>query len=585
MGIGILQGNGKKHKDTAAHNRQTKGCLEAASDVGFYTGNIVVSGAAIGLPGTGKKVFDADNFDIIISGTNLIEPLSLEEKEKMLDKNVVRLFKEPDGNARFVKITSTEDVIQLAGQLGYFDLKEEYGIKHKYDLAMSLALAAGFEALKDAHIPLVMQYRETSAGTEIPNGFALPKMMQQSTGVILSSVFSNSETLIDEMERYYCNKFFVKPYEEFENIYYHLMETVKEPKIKQQISAWFFYIMEKRKTYETYEFDRNFILNFCPLGAAHFAQIIRAKGPNLNVNGACASTTEALGVAEDWIRTGRCDRVIVIGGESPTSPAHNQWINTAFLSLGAGSVKKTVREAAKPFDEARNGTILGSGAVSIIMEKQDCVRQRGLNGQAQVMGTHLANSAFHAFNIDVRHLANEMNRFLTGIEKRYALDKSDYPSRLLLMSHETYTPARGGSADAEVMALRTCFPDNYQKVVISNTKGFTGHTLGAGIEDAVLIKSMQKGQAPPIANLTHIPEAFKDLNLNKNPHGNYEFGFHMAAGFGSHLAFIFFKRIDEQGIENNPEYKDWLRQISNSTDPLVTLIDNILCISDQQKEA
>jgi len=101
------------------------------------------------------------------------------------------------------------------------------------------------------------------------------------------------------------------------------------------------------------------------------------------------------------------------------------------------------------------------------------------------------------------------------------------------MPHETYATARGGSADAEVLALRTCFPDNYEKVVISNTKGFTGHTLGAGIEDAVLIKSMQRWQAPPIANLPHVQENFKDLNLNKNPHGNYEYGFHMAAGIGN----------------------------------------------------
>ncbi|MCP3899582.1 MAG: hypothetical protein GY707_07710, partial [Desulfobacteraceae bacterium] len=302
---------------------------DRASAFGFYTGNIVVSGASIGLPGMGKKVFDSDNFDTILAGTNMIDPLPMKEKEKMLDKNVVRLFKEPDGNARFVDIESTEDVIQLAGQLGYFDLKEEYGIKYEYDLAMSLAIAAGFEALKDAHIPLVQEYKETSAGTKITNGFALPAMMQESTGVILSSVFSNSETLINELESYYCNKFFVKPYAEFENIYYYLMEIVKEPDIKQKITSWFFYVVKKREVFETYKFDRNFILNFCPLGAAHFAQIIHAKGPNLNVNGACASTTEALGVAEDWIRTGRCDRVIVIGGESPTSPAHNQWINTA----------------------------------------------------------------------------------------------------------------------------------------------------------------------------------------------------------------------------------------------------------------
>ncbi len=547
----------------------------------FYSGNILIPGVAVGLPGTGRQVFASSNFDAIIAGTNMIEPLPLREKKKMADKNVIRLLKESDGNARFVEINSTEDVIQLAGQLGYFDLQDEYGIKHEYDLAMALAIGAGIEALKDASIPLVMQYKETSTGKKIPDGYVLPREMQDSTGVILSSVFSNSETIINEMTKFFYHKFYINPYEEFENVYYHLMEIVKNQEVKQKITAWFFEVTEKRNEYKTYQFDRNFILNFCPLGAAHFAQYIKAKGPNLNVNGACASTTEAIAVGEDWIRRGRCDRVIIIGGESPTSPAHNQWIGTSFLAFGAGSVKKTVAEAAKPFDETRNGTILGSGAVSVILEKEACVKQRGLNGQAQLMGTHLANSAYHALNIDVKHLADEMKRFLSRIETMYNLDQEDYTSRLLLMSHETYTPARGGSADAEVLALKTSFPDHYKKVVISNTKGFTGHTLGAGIEDAVLVKSMQKGKAPPIANLTRIPEDFKDLNLNRNPHGDYEYGFHMAAGFGSHLAFVFFKRIYEKKTENNPEYKKWLQQITCSKNPSLTLIDNTLCATAQ----
>lgn len=547
----------------------------------FFDGRIVVAGASIGLPGTWREVFAPDNFKTILSGTNLIESLPKEEKIKMLEKNVVRLYKQPDGNARFVKIESTGDVIQLAGQLGYFDLQQGYGIKYKYDLAMSLAIAAGFESLKDAGIPLVMHYRKTSSGSLIPESFALPEQLQQSTGVILSSVFSNSETLIDEMEKFYYSRFAVEPYEEFERIYYHLMERVKDHEVKQQLSAWFFEIVQSREKHGVYEFDRNFILNFCPLGAAHFAQIIKAKGPNINLNGACASTTEALCVAEDWLRTNRCDRVIIIGGETPTSPAHNQWINTSFLALGAGSVKRTVNEAAKPFDKNRNGTILGSGAVSLILEKQNRLQQRGLNGQAQVLGTHLANSAWHALNIDVNHLAFEMNRFITRVEKQYGLDKSDYPGRLLLMSHETYTPARGGSADAEVAALRTCFPDNYQKIVITNTKGYTGHTLGAGIEDAVLIKAMQAGQAPPIANLTDIEENFSDLNLNRDHHGNYEFGLHMAAGFGSHLAFIFFRRMKERLVDDNPDYYQWLEQITGSSSPVLEIVNNTLCAGDK----
>lgn len=96
---------------------------------------------------------------MILDGRNFIDPLSVEDQERIVDKNITRILKEPDGNARFVEISNTEDVIHLAGQLGYFNLNEEYGIKAQYDISMALAVAAGIEALKDAGIPLVSKYR------------------------------------------------------------------------------------------------------------------------------------------------------------------------------------------------------------------------------------------------------------------------------------------------------------------------------------------------------------------------------------------------------------------------------------------
>ncbi len=558
--------------------REKEAELDAYKRFNFFTEKIMVAGVSIGLPGKGHRVFSKNNFDKILAGVNCIEPLPLSEKEKITDKNITRLFKQPDGNAKFVQITSTEDVIQLAGQLGYFNLTDEYGIKAQYDIAMALSVAAGIEALKDANIPLVMQYKETSTGGMMPNGFALPEDMQENTGVIITSIFPNTETMVDEMNRYYYNKFYVKPYEEFENIYYHLMENVKSNEVKEQITDWFFKIKERRKEYSTYTFDRNFTARLCPLGSAHLAQLIKAKGPNVLLSGACASTTQAIGVAEDWIRVGRCDRVVIIGGDNATSEAQNQWIGSGFLALGAASVKKEVNEAAKPFDEARNGTILGSGAVSLVVEREDMINERGLNGQAEILGTYLGNSAFHTFNIDVNHLATEMGRFVDRVEKRHGLNKAEYAKELLFMSHETYTPARGGSADAEVNALKQSYPDNYGEVVITNTKGYTGHTLGAAIEDAVLVKAMQRGTAPPIANLKRPSAHFDDLNLNRGGHGNYRYGIHLAAGFGSHFAFVFFKRVEENPIENNAGYQEWLRQISGSMDPELTIIDNTLCL-------
>ncbi|MFO7886217.1 MAG: SDR family NAD(P)-dependent oxidoreductase [Desulfobacteraceae bacterium] len=566
--------------------QRQEAALHAVEKFCFNTEKIVIAGVSVGLPGKTRKVFNADNFDRILEGNNFIEPLTIEEQHKIADKNITRLFKQPDGNARFVEITKTEDVIQLAGQLGYFDLTEEYGIKSQYDISMSLAVAAGIEALKDAGIPLVMQYKRTASGRQmIPDGFALPKEMQNDTGVIITSLFPSTETIVNEMEKYLYDRFYLKPYEEFENIYFYLMENIKDMSVKETITDWFFKIKSrKRKDLGTYKFDRNLLANFCPLGSAHLAQLIRAKGPNTLISSACASTTQAIGIAEDWIRVGRCTRVIVVGGENATSAAQNQWIGSGFLALGAATVKKRVSEAAKPFDQARNGTIIGSGAVGLVIENESTVKARGMNGQAEILGTHMANSAYHTYNIDVAHMTGEMTRFIEKVEKQHDLNKKDYAGNLLFMSHETYTPARGGSADAEVSALKATFKNYLKNIFISNTKGFTGHTLGAAIEDVVMVKALQKRQAPPIANLTDIPENFRELNFSSKKEENIEYGLHLAAGFGSHLAFLFVKRIEENHFDLNSlnscsiEYQQWLKKITGSEAPELKLIDNTLCV-------
>ncbi len=561
--------------------QKREAAMDALERFDFDTDRIVISGVSVGLPGKARRVFAADNFDRILEGTNFIEPLSLEDKKRITDKNITRLFKQPDGNARFVEITRTEDVIQLAGQLGYFSLTDEYGIKAQYDISMALAVAAGIEALKDAGIPLVMQYKEASSGNGkmIPNGFALPGEMQDDTGIIVTSLWPSNETLLNEMERYLYDRFYLKPYEEFENIYFYLMENVKEMGVKEKVTDWFFKIKgSKREDFGPYKFDRNFLMNACPLGSAHLAQIIRAKGPNTLLSSACASTTQAIGVAEDWIRVGRCKRVIVIGGENATSQAQNQWVGSGFLALGAATVKKRVSEAAKPFDSERNGTIVGAGAVGLVIEKSDQVRARGMNGQAEILGTHMANSAYHTFNIDVPHMAREMTRFISRMEHQHQMTKSEYAKKLLFMSHETYTPARGGSADAEVTALKTAFKDYLNHICISNTKGFTGHTLGAAIEDVVMVKALQKRKAPPIANLTSIPDHFKALNFSGKKAIKSEYGLHLAAGFGSHFAFLLIKRIGENSFENNPAYTRWLQRVSGAENPELKVIDNTLCV-------
>ncbi|MDT8380115.1 MAG: beta-ketoacyl synthase N-terminal-like domain-containing protein, partial [Desulfotignum sp.] len=219
--------------------QKREAAIHAMDRFDFNTGRILISGVSVGLPGTGRRVFAADNFDAILNGENFIEPLTLEAQERITDKNITKLYKQPDGNARFVQITRTEDVIHLAGQLGYFDLTDEYGIKEQYDVAMALGIAAGIEALKDAHIPLVMQYKKMKGGRNVvPEGFALPAEMQEDTGVIITSLWPSGETLMAELEKYYYERFFLKPHEEFEKIYYFLMERIKDIDIKEELTEW-----------------------------------------------------------------------------------------------------------------------------------------------------------------------------------------------------------------------------------------------------------------------------------------------------------------------------------------------------------
>ncbi|MCA1784898.1 MAG: SDR family NAD(P)-dependent oxidoreductase, partial [Desulfobacteraceae bacterium] len=129
------------------------------------------------------------------------------------------------------------------------------------------------------------------------------------------------------------------------------------------------------------------------------------------------------------------------------------------------------------------------------------------------------------------------------------------------------------------------FADHLNSICISNTKGFTGHTLGAAIEDVVLVKALQNRKAPPIANLTKIPEHFKKLNFSGQENIDSEYGLHLSAGFGSHFAFLFVKRIQENAIQGNLAYHKWLRHITGAQRPELKIIDNTLCVVEADPSA
>lgn len=529
------------------------------------TGSVVISGTGLGLPGLNRHVFQKDNVATILNGTVLIEPLPEELRQKILERRIVRVMKSESG-AQMVPIEDLEQTIKLAGQRGQFDPAAEFGIPQNLvestDISTQLAMAAGIEALRDAGIPLMMTYKTTSTGGKLPNRWMLPPALADETGVIFSSAFPGYAQLSDEAERFYTHQRLAAQLDELRSLQAITAgDTALGKALTERIAA-----LGAELEALDYHFDRRFIFRILSMGHSQFAEYIGARGPNTQINAACASMTQAVGLAEDWIRSGRCRRVVIISGDDVADGNLGAWMESGFLATGAATAEGDLRKAVLPFDRRRNGMIVGMGAAALVVESEDAVRERGMCGLAEVLSTEVANSAFHGTRLDVNHISDVMERLLVKAEERFNLKRNDLTGEMMFMSHETYTPARGGSAAAEIHALRQTFGDKANQIVIANTKGYTGHAMGVGIEDVVAIQALVHGSVPPIANLDERFEPDPELgDLNLSHGGSYplNYALRLGAGFGSQVAMALFRRIPNSEGRKQPElYQHWVDEIS-----------------------
>ena len=329
---------------------------------------------------------------------------------------------------------------------------------------------------------------------------------------------------------------------------------------------------------EPYVFDRRFLFRILPMGHSQLAEFIGARGPNTHVNAACASTAQGVALAEDWIRTGRCRRVIVIGGDNPSSDNLMEWIGSGFFATGAVATDDKVEEAALPFDRRRHGTLMGMGACAMVVESQDAVEERGMRGIVELLSSETANSAFHATRLDVHHICGVVESLVASAERRYGLSRMAMAPETVFVSHETYTPARGGSAAAEVMALRKVFGPAANQIVVANTKGFTGHPMGVGVEDVIGVKILEHGIVPPVPNFKEPDPELGPLNLSRGGRYPVQFAIHLAAGFGSQIALTLTRRIPggPDRVDDRVARARWLSDVSGYDQPQTEVVKRTL---------
>jgi 3-oxoacyl-(acyl-carrier-protein) synthase/acyl carrier protein/NAD(P)-dependent dehydrogenase (short-subunit alcohol dehydrogenase family) len=559
---------------------------------------ICITGASLGLPGV-ERVFDDSNIERILRGGQFIDLVPMELRHAMLEKNITRLVKSESGEGRFETIHSLDDVIKLAARARDVNLVRDFGFPEDrlaaLDHVTQLAIAAGIDALRDAGIPLVMRYKTTTKGTKLPDRWGLPDEMRDDTGVLFTSAFPGYDSFEEIISGFYRDRIRRERMEELISLRARASDLAGAgngivAELDRRIAE-----LKAEIDGKPYLFDRRFLFRVLSMGHSQFAEYIGARGPNTSTNGACASGTQAVAIASDWIQTGRCRRVIVISADDIVSDNLIGWFGSGFLASGAAATDEIVEEAATPFDRRRHGLIVGMGASAMVIESLESAHERGLQPICEVLGSVAANSAYHGTRLDVGHICQVMDKLVSDVEAQWGINRFEIAPQTVFVSHETYTPARGGSASAEVFALRYVFKDAADKIVVANTKGATGHPMAVGVEDVVGVKILETGIVPPVPNFKEVDPELGMLNLSKGGHYPVQYALRLGAGFGSQICMTLSRWIPTaDGRRRSPDalgfsyriadeyvWRNWMKRISGYEVPEIEVVQRTLRFRDQ----
>ncbi len=266
----------------------------------------------------------------------------------------------------------------------------------------------------------------------------------------------------------------------------------------------------------------------------HVAVLFGIKGPTHAPAAACATGIVAVGDAMRCLQYGDADVMLAGGTESTITPL----ALASFSRLGALSTRNEDPEhACRPFDVNRNGTVMGEGAATLVLETEEHARRRGARILAEVLGYSLTEDAFHM-------TAPEPNGDGAERAMRQALqDARIGPSEIdYIVPHGTGTPLNDAS---ETRAIHRALGERARQIPISSNKGGIGHTLGAAgaISTSVAVLAIVEGVVPPTANLvTPDPECDLDYVPGRARRVRVDTVMVNAIGFGGQNACLIVRR-------------------------------------------
>jgi 3-oxoacyl-[acyl-carrier-protein] synthase II len=259
------------------------------------------------------------------------------------------------------------------------------------------------------------------------------------------------------------------------------------------------------------------------------------RGLNFSTISACASSTNAIIDAFNYIRLGKADIIIAGGSEAAIIESGVGGFNA---SKALSTHNENPQQASRPFDVERDGFVMGEGAGALIVESLDSALARGANVIAEVAGAGMAADAYH---LTSTHPDGE-GAYLGMLD---ALEDAGIDASQIdyVNAHATSTPL---GDESELKAIVRVFGER-KSLNISGTKSMTGHLLGAAgaIEAIITVKAIQENMVPPTINTDEVEPEWKDkfnLTLEKAQLKEINYAMSNTFGFGGHIATVIFKK-------------------------------------------
>jgi beta-ketoacyl-acyl-carrier-protein synthase II len=275
------------------------------------------------------------------------------------------------------------------------------------------------------------------------------------------------------------------------------------------------------------------------IAAGHISMMYGFRGPNFGTVSACASSTNALIDAFNYIRLGKANIIVAGGAEASITPGGVGGFNS-LTALSTRNDEPT--KASRPFSKSRDGFVMGEGAACLILEDLDHALARGANILCEVVGGGMSADAYHLTATHPDGLGAKL------VMSRALKDAGMNPEEIDYINvHGTSTPVGDIS---ESKAIKDVFGEHAYNLNISSTKSMTGHLLGAAgaIEAIASVLSVVNDIIPPTINFT---EGDEDENIdyklnytfNQAQKRNVRAALSNTFGFGGHNASIIVKKF------------------------------------------